>query len=231
MKKLSIIVILILVTLFATFYIWFKGIANKIFIPHAGTVSATSETIANDLLNGIPFNILLLGYGGGNHDGPYLTDSIIIAHIDPMQNKVLVISVPRDIWVKIPTSGTDTTYLKINAAYEIGLDDQDYPDKQSQFKGAAGGSNLAKYVIGQVTGMPIKYFIGVDFAGFVKTIDAIGGVDIDVETAFDDPQYPNEGHETDLCNHTKEEVPDLEKIATVSPQLAYPCRYITLHFT
>ena len=43
-------------------------------------------------------NILLLGIGGGNHDGPNLTDTIIFASLDPKNNKVTLISIPRDLW-------------------------------------------------------------------------------------------------------------------------------------
>src|SRR5581483_7229733 len=98
--------------------------------------------------------------------------------------------------------GTEGNNYKINAAYAIGLNDKDYPNKLQQFKGPTGGGNLARYVASQVIGEPIDYFVGIDFSGFKKTIDALGGVDVNVETAFDDPEYPNEGHETDLCGHT-----------------------------
>src|SRR4029079_1900658 len=58
-------------------------------------------------------NILLLGIGGPGHDGANLTDTILLASIDPITNKTALISVPRDFWVKIPGDG----YQKINAAY------------------------------------------------------------------------------------------------------------------
>src|SRR5579864_5172138 len=182
-------------------FVWLHGITNKIFIPHTKSVSASVNSIQQSFDNKNPINILLLGYGGGNHDGAYLTDSMIVVHIDPKTRKVYLISVPRDIWVKIPTNGTDGNYWKINAAYELGLDDMSYPNKQAQFKGQDGGGRLAEYIVSHVTGLPIDYFVGMDFTGFKHSIDTLGGVDIRVETAFTDSEYPIDGNETDLCGH------------------------------
>lgn len=178
----------------------------------------------------IPFNVLLLGYGGGNHDGTYLTDSMMVAHVDPGTKVVTLISIPRDIWVKVPTKGNEGGYWKINAAYALGLDNKRYPQKAPEFQGVGGGGNLAKYAVEQVTGLPIDRYVALDFNGFKKTIDFLGGVDVKVEKVFDDFEYPISGKETDLCGKTTEELPDLEKIATVSASQAFPCRYEHIHF-
>src|SRR5664279_5481322 len=58
-------------------------------------------------------NILLLGIGGGNHDGPNLTDTIILANIDQKNNKVTLVSVPRDLWLPDLIGANK----KINGAY------------------------------------------------------------------------------------------------------------------
>jgi anionic cell wall polymer biosynthesis LytR-Cps2A-Psr (LCP) family protein len=58
-------------------------------------------------------NILLLGIGGGTHDGPNLTDTIMLASIDFKADKVTLVSIPRDLWLP-------DTNQKINAAYAIG---------------------------------------------------------------------------------------------------------------
>jgi len=228
MKKLLLFLLLIVLLVGVLGYFWFHRITSKIFINH-GKSSTTS--VQSYLSSNVPFNILLLGYGGGNHDGAYLTDSMMVVHIDPKNQKVFLISIPRDIWVKIPTDGETSSYWKINAAYELGLDDTDYPNKKSQFKGSDGGGHLAEYMVGQVTGLPISYFVGMDFTGFKHTIDTLGGVDINVETAFTDPEYPIDGKETDLCGHQPSEIPQLDQqAASTSPELVYPCRYENLHF-
>lgn len=212
--------------------VWLHTITNKIFLSHPKPIaSAATNSIQQSLNNKTPINIVLLGYGGGSHDGAYLTDSIMVVHIDPKRHKVFLISIPRDIWVKIPTNGSDGNYWKINAAYELGLDDTSYPNKQQQFKGADGSGRLAEYIVSQVTGLPIDYFVGMDFSGFKHTIDTLGGVDINVETAFTDPEYPLDGKEADLCGHQPSEIPVLDALATQSAvETIYPCRYETLHF-
>lgn len=58
----------------------------------------------------------------------------------------------------------------------------------------------------------------------------LGGVDVEVEKTFDDYEYPITGKETDLCGKEEKDLPELEKIATESPNLAFPCRYEHLHF-
>ena len=105
------------------------------------------------------FSILLMGYGGGTHDGGTLTDSIIVAQFIPKEKKIKLISIPRDLWVPIPISVGETKMSKINAAYTIGLDDKKYPNKEIQFTGDAGGGQMSKSVISQVVGFQIDNFI------------------------------------------------------------------------
>jgi len=212
-------------------YVWFYGITKKIFIPNIKT--ASSNLIQEYFDNKKPFTVLLLGYGGGTHDGAYLTDSMMAVHVDPKNQKVFLISIPRDIWIKIPTSGNDGSYWKINAAYELGLDDTNYPNKQRQFKGADGGGRLAEYMVSQVTGLPINYFIGMDFTGFKHTIDTLGGVDINVQPAFTDYSYPIDGKEDDPCGFTDQQIASLSAAIasnSASESEAFPCRFETLRF-
>ena len=74
------------------------------------------------------YNFLLLGYGGGNHDGTYLTDTIMVANIDIKVKKVTLFSIPRDLWVRLPTKSGADFHTKINSVYEIGLFPNTYPD-------------------------------------------------------------------------------------------------------
>lgn len=155
-------------------------------------------------------NVLLLGIGGGKHDGPLLTDTIIYASIDPEKDKVTLVSLPRDLWVP-ELKG------KINRAYS---------DAENKQKG--GGITLVKAVVQKVIGQPVDYVLRVDFNGFVQAVDMIGGIEVDVARTFDDYEYPISGKETDTCGFEGEE---FEKRATDSSQLeAFPCRYDHLHF-
>ena len=191
---------------------------------------AEVKSLADHFRQKVPFNVLLLGYGGGSHEGTYLTDSMMVAHVDPGEKTVTLISIPRDTWVKIPTKGQEGGYWKINAAYALGVDDRGYPNKAGIYKGVNGGGNLAKYAVEQVTGLTIERYVALDFNGFKKTIDFLGGVDVKVEKTFDDFEYPIAGHETDLCGKTPQDLPELQKVATVSAVAAFPCRYERLHF-
>lgn len=200
------------------------------------------------------YNILLLGYGGGNHDGTYLTDTLMVANINIKTKKVLLLSVPRDIWVKIPTK-SDSYYSKINSVYQMGLYPDNYPNIDSRFLTEDNPSSLIKKVIEDITGLKIDAYAAVDFEGFVKTIDTLGGIEVEVEKSFTDYEYPIEGKETDLCGRDEEfeqidkylnsgadgeekeklfeEKPELETFyndISTNPVEAFPCRYETLTF-
>jgi LCP family protein required for cell wall assembly len=178
-----------------------------------------------------PYSILLMGYGGGTHEGGKLTDSIMLAQIRPREEIVRLISIPRDLWVQIPISETENVSRKINEAYVIGLDDKQFPNKKAEFTGNAGGGELSKYVIEQVTGIKPDYFATIDFDGFTKIIDSLGGVDVKVARTFDDPYYPIEEKTNDTCGKTDEEIKAIE--ATMSGDKLdqqFNCRYENLHF-
>jgi LCP family protein required for cell wall assembly len=176
------------------------------------------------------FNFLIMGYGGGNHDGAYLTDTLMIAHVDMEKKRTVLISLPRDIWVKIPTKSGDDFHEKINAVYQMGLFNKNYPDIPAKYAEEQGAANLTKEVVGNIVGLEIDNYVAIDFEGFTKAVDVLGGVDVNVETTFDDYEYPVTGKEKDLCGKEEKDLPDLLKIATESPTLAFPCRYEHLHF-
>jgi len=160
-------------------------------------------------------NILLLGIGGGSHEGPNLTDTIIFTSIDPKNKKVTMVTIPRDLWVPDLSA-------KVNYAYAVGEADK---------KGK--GLLLAKASVGKILGQKIDYGFRIDFNGFIKAVDRMGGLDIDVARSFDDYAYPLSGKEDELCGVSEDEV------ATLSAQIAtgsatefdlFPCRYEHLHF-
>ncbi|MCF6276771.1 MAG: LCP family protein [Candidatus Magasanikbacteria bacterium] len=122
-------------------------------------------------------NILLLGMGGLGHDGPFLTDTIIIASIKPSTGEVAMISIPRDLGVYIKGEG----WWKINHANHFG-------EKQKSNQGGA----FATEVISDTFNIDIPYYIRVDFKAFEKIVDDVGGVNVFVENAFKDSQYPAE---------------------------------------
>src|SRR5579862_7448542 len=119
-------------------------------------------------------NILLLGIGGPGHDGPDLTDTILLASIDPITNKVDLISIPRDLWVHIPGYG----YQKINAAYADGKENSKSTTTAGQEQdGITELDNTLKPVL---DGVQINYHVLLDFTAFQQMVDALGGVTINV---------------------------------------------------
>ena len=118
-------------------------------------------------------NILLLGIGGAGHDGPNLTDTIILASIQPSTNKISLLSIPRDLLVQVPEYG----WWKINNVYHF-----DQKDNR--------GGELMSQVVSDITGLPIHYYLRVDFNGFEKIIDELDGVKIYVDRSFTDYSYP-----------------------------------------
>jgi anionic cell wall polymer biosynthesis LytR-Cps2A-Psr (LCP) family protein len=193
-------------------------------IPPTPTPTPTPDPLA-------PLNILLLGYAGPNHDGGNLTDTLILAHLDPKTKQATLISIPRDLWVSLPITSTSTQSSKINAAWAIGNDDRRYPQKPSVYTGDQGGINLAKYAAAQITGINPNYVVAVNFQGFEDIISLLGNITVYVPYTFDDNFYPLTGEEQNTCGKSPEEIQALA--ATISGEKLereFLCRYEQLHF-
>ena len=155
-------------------------------------VEPAQGTIAYKLQHGQQVNILLLGMGGYENDAPYLTDSIMAVTIDPASNRVSLVSIPRDLVVRMnlqnPSSRTWTN--KINAAYEVPLTNI-ICCVASQYTGRDAGGLAAEHEVGKVTGLTFDRYIAVDFVAFRDMVNALGGVDVCLTTNLDDLSYPN----------------------------------------
>ncbi len=176
------------------------------------------------------FTVALLGYGGGQHEGAYLTDTIIVAHLNYDTKKALLVSVPRDLWVKLPTKSGKPFAAKINTVYQLQLFPKTFPDVNVIKYTKKSSNGLMAKVLEDITGLTIDSYVAIDFEAFTKLIDVLGGIDINLEKGFVDEEYPITGKENDLCGHNESELPELEKIATESVVLAFPCRYETISF-
>ena len=130
-------------------------------------------------------NVLLLGIGGEGHEGPNLSDTIMVTSIDPKTKDVAMLSIPRDLYVKLPAvANYGTQYSKINAA------------------NAYGGPTYAAKVISGIIGVPIHYYLVVDFSGFRQAVDAVGGVDINVPYAMYDAEFPCDSENGKNCPYS-----------------------------
>ena len=127
-------------------------------------------------------NVLIMGMGGAGHPGPYLTDSMILASFKPSTDKITMISIPRDL--SVPMAGYG--WRRINEANSFG------EVKNGQ------GAQFATDTVGKIFNLPVHYYVRVDFSGFAKLIDELGGIKINVDTAFTDNQFPTDdnGYQT-----------------------------------
>jgi LCP family protein required for cell wall assembly len=135
------------------------------------------------------FAIVLLGYGGGGHDGAYLTDSIMVAIVDPDKKTLTLLSLPRDSWVPMLFDGKTPVYNKVNTAYAFAKDSSLYPDRLDRYTGDKGAGTFTSDTVSQLLGIPITYYLALDFQGFRQMIDAVGGVDVNVVNSFT-ARYP-----------------------------------------
>jgi len=169
-------------------------------------------------------NILILGSDKrnfGNESGRNtLTDTILIASIGNTDNDVVLISLPRDLWIS-------------NYNLENGYK---YSSKINEVYSNAGIQELRNQ-LEVVLGIPMHYHVIVTFDIFENVINILGGIDINVERSFTDYAYPIEGKEGDLCGKTQEEADKIFKEAeekeldkeTVALN-TFTCRYETLKF-
>jgi LCP family protein required for cell wall assembly len=120
-------------------------------------------------------NILLMGMGGAGHDGPYLTDTMIIASVKPSTGEVAMVSIPRDLGVRIPGRG----WYKINHASSFG-----------EIERTNWGGAFATEVVEDTFDIDIHYYIRLDFVAFEEVIDEMNGVTVQVDTSFTDTEFP-----------------------------------------
>lgn len=125
-------------------------------------------------------NILLLGIGGLNHDGSDLTDTVIIASLDHDEEKVSLLSLPRDLYFKTDLTGG----MRLNGVYE---------SAKKNLGSSSRALNYLKEQLGAKLGLEIHYYAKIDFAGFKQTVDALGGVEVEVKEDIYDPSYPRDG--------------------------------------
>ena len=182
------VIILVFVFLGGGIFAWKTGgVINKIskggiFQTIVKNIPGVDNKLKGETDNRI--NILLLGMRGENiPGGGLLADTIIVASINPKENKASMISIPRDLYVSNPGWGNKS---KINAVYAAGEEN-----------GKKQGLEDMKKVVGEAVGLPIHYSASINFAGFKQIIDAIGGIEITLDKPFQEAVQFNEAHVCD----------------------------------
>lgn len=159
------------------------------FVTKTLSISPLRALLFNDSLKTYnnQINILLLGKSGEGHEGPNLTDTIMVANYNLKNNRLTTVSIPRDIW-------SATLRDKVNSAYAYG----------EAKRPGSGGFILAKSEVSSIIGMPIHYAVAIDFDRFKEVVDYLGGVEVDIQRSFTDKKFPIEGKENDDCDDDQE---------------------------
>lgn len=150
-------------------------IYNTFINPPQAKVAVADEDMKKDEKLNERINILLLGIDDGDSEAavtePKRTDAMILLSVDPKENKVSVLSLPRDTKVVLPGHSSSQ---KINSAYTF------------------GGVVMAKQTVANLLNVPIHYYALANWKGFIDVVDLIGGVDIyvDRDMHYEDP-YAN----------------------------------------
>jgi len=137
-------------------------------------------------------NVLLIGSDRRPDEGSYNTDTLIVASVDPASGQIAMFSLPRDT-TGIPLAGPARAFFgttwtrKINALFQQARARPDiFPG------GKLSGYQALKDTLGDLYGLPIQYFVEVDFGGFTRVVDALGGVTINVQIPVMDDYYPGD---------------------------------------
>ena len=186
-RGLAIAMVLVIIfggTLFSQSYLKL----HKVFKGSTETAAALKPNVAPELLKGEGsgrVNVLLLGRGGAEHDGGDLTDTMMVASIDPVNHTSVLFSIPRDMWVSVPGGGA----MKINAAWETG--EFKYLGKiapgSTDSKAIKAGFDTVDKTVESVLGIDINYNVLLDFQAFKQAVDTVGGVSVNVPTDLVDP--------------------------------------------
>ena len=140
----------------------------------AGPVPADGERI----------NVLLVGVDKLPNRTATLTDTMMVASLDPVGRTVSLLSIPRDL-IDTPLADGNAFGPKLNSllGYADAHLDQ-FPE---------GGMRTLEDAVGALLGIPIHYYARIDFVGFIAMVDAVGGVDVTVARGFEDPGYDGFG--------------------------------------
>lgn len=175
-QRVALVVAILLVTVVASGGVWLYSLLHRA----QETMNANSQA-DGDLEAALaerepkqPFTVLLLGQDNRPGESAARADTIIVARIDPENDKVWMLSIPRDTRADIPGYGTE----KINAAT------------------FHGGPALMVDTVEEFLGIPINHYMDLEFDGFIQVVDSLGGVWIDVDTDIDDPKASSHGSYT-----------------------------------
>ncbi len=197
----TILFLLIIIILPSVFIFWNLKNASYASKKMFGSSSAAAGLIPKELKTSEGrTNILLIGYSADDegHAGANLTDSIMIVSLDKSKKTGYMLSVPRDLYVKI----TDYGYGKINEAYEAGE-----AQKFSETGYPVNGVGMLEKVVSQIFDIKINYYTLINYGAVRDLTNSLGGITVNIESpdprGIYDPNFkPQEGGPLKLTNGT-----------------------------
>jgi len=135
-------------------------------------------------------NFLLLGQGDERHDGVDLTDTLILASIDPQTKSAAMISIPRDLYMRTTRMGAG----RVNALYRDFKSHLMYREKLGEDEAERAAMQELATELSNTFGIELHHVVKVDFIAFVQAVDALGGVDVVVPEDLYDSEYPTENY-------------------------------------
>lgn len=140
-------------------------------------------------------NVLLVGVDARSGESSFNTDTLIVVSVDPVSKQVAMFQVPRDmVDVPVPANARSlwgSTYGgKINSWFN---QNRSRTDLWPGATGNARGFNALKAILGELYGLDIRYYVKVDFGGFKRVVDTLGGVQINVQMPVYESLYPGRG--------------------------------------
>ena len=170
------LLLIIVALIVATVLLFLRAAA---FNASVSSASFPSTALVGPLNGSDRVNILMVGYGGGDHDGAYLADSIQILSIDPETDTTTTVPIPRDLWIEgVPSFSQNG---KVNEVFATG---HATTEGEEAARIDAAGSLLAQ-ALSEVTGLEIHHWLAINFAGFQEMVDAVGGVTVNNPVTFD----------------------------------------------
>jgi len=172
-----------------------KGFVNLNLLGQIGSLIVSGDRPLQGEQND-RINFVLIGMGGADHEGGTLADTIILGSLKPSTKQIAMMSVPRDLYVKIAGSG----WAKINAV-----------NAYADAKDPGSGGEATRKFLSDLLGTNIDYYAVIDFDGFEKLIDEFGGIDVYVDNDLIDNSYPIRGKENDWPIDSRYETLNIKK--------------------
>lgn len=171
-------IFLTIFTIVAALVVIAAGVGAKLYFDLSGSIKQTYEAVERkntetkkrqqpvDLNKKEPFSVLLLGIDTGDlgRTEQGRSDTLMVATVNPNDNKTTLVSVPRDTYVDIVGYGTQD---KINHAY------------------AFGGAAMSMDTVEKYLDIPIDHYVSINMMGIKELVDAVGGVDVNNDLEFD----------------------------------------------